>query len=141
MRLSLCATFALLAIAALPHPAAGAPAVWKIVDNAFLRVNDEGVKEWSAFQIEKKEDRFLIQLADRFLLIDAQQKQAFEIASADIQHNGSDILWDAAKKPSKPLATSGWLVRDVGFAQRIKMHLDAEDRTLDLQVPHRFTRP
>lgn len=135
------AAFALLAVAALTHSAAGAPLLWKTVANAFLRVNDQGVKEWAVFQVEKKDDRFLLQLADRFLLVDAGQKQVFELAPADIERNGSDVLWDPANEPAKPLATSQWLVRDVGLAQRIKMHLDAEARTLDLQIPHRSSRP
>ena len=141
MRKTLAAALALLAIAALAQPAAAAPLVWKPVANAFLRVNDQGLKEWSVFQIEKKDDRFLLQLADRFLLVDAQQKQVFELMPAKIGRSGSDILWDPADKPARPLATSAWLVRDVGLAQRIKMRLDAEDRTLDLQIPHPPSRP
>ena len=39
------------------------------------------------------------------------------------------------------MVTSDWLVRDVGLAYRIKMHLDAEDRTLDLQLTHPVGRP
>ena len=136
-----CVIAALLAVAALTPSAAGAPLLWKTVANAFLRVNDEGVKEWGAFQIEKKDDRFLLQLADRFLLVDTQQRQGFQLRSADIERNDSGLLWDPANKPAKPLATSGWLVRDVGLAQRIKVRLDAEDRTLDLQIPHRSSRP
>lgn len=141
IRQTRCVLVVLLALAALTQSAAGAPLLWKTVANAFLRVNDEGVKEWGAFQIEKKDDRFLLQLADRFLLVDMQQKQVFELAPADVARNDSGLLWDPANKPAKPLATSEWLVRDVGLAQRIKMRLNAENRTLDLQVPHRSSRP
>jgi hypothetical protein len=130
---------ALLA-AAITSPAIAAPLVWKTIANAFLRVNDEGAKQWDVFQIEKKDDRYLLQLADRFLLIDTDRKQVFELASADIKYDGSDVLWDSANKPAKPLATSGWMVRNVGFAQRIKMRLDGEERTLDLQIPHPYSR-
>ena len=136
-----CATLALLAVAALVQSAAAAPLLWKTVSNAFLRVNDQGLKEWNVFQVDKKDNRFLLQLADRFLLVDTQQKQVFELPPAKIHRSGSDILWDPADKPAKPLATSSWLVRDVGLAQRIRMRLDAEDRTLDLQIPHPSSRP
>jgi hypothetical protein len=141
IRQTRCVLVVLLALAALTQSAAGAPLLWKTVANAFLRVNDEGVKEWGAFQIEKKDDRFLLQLADRFLLVDMQQKQVFELAPADVARNDSGLLWDPANKPAKPLATSEWLVRDVGLAQRIRMRLNAENRTLDLQIPHRPSRP
>jgi hypothetical protein len=135
------AAFALLALTLFAQAVAAKPLLWKPVTNAFLRVNDQGLKEWSVFQVEKKDPRYLIQLADRFLLVDAQRKQVFELAPATIERSGSDMLWDAADKPSRPLATSAWLVRDVGLAYRIKMRLDAEDRTLDLQLPHPASRP
>ena len=140
MRKTLVAALALLVVAAAPR-AFATPLVWKLVPSAFLRVNDQGLKEWNVFQIEKKADLFLLQLADRFLLVDAPNKQVFELAPEKITRAGSDILWDPADKPAKSLATSAWLVRDVGPARRIKMHLDVEDRTLDLQIPHSFSRP
>ena len=136
------AAFALLAItAAAPATAAAKPLVWKPALKAILRVDDQAVKEWDAFQIEKKNDRFLVQLGGRFLLVDAQQKQVFELAPATIERAGSDLLWDPANRPAKPLATSNWVVRDVGLALRIKVRLDAEGRTLDLQLPHPSSRP
>ena len=141
------AALAFLAVVAFTRLTPADPLPWKPVANAFLRVNDEGLKEWGVFQIEKKtkkdkaDDRFLVQLADRFLLVDAAQRKVFDLTSANIQRSGPDALWDAANLPAKPLNTSEWLVRDVGLAQRIKMHLDAEDRTLDLQIPHRPSRP
>src|SRR5678816_4190096 len=55
------------------------PLPWKLVTNAFLRVNDGGPpKEWTAFQIEKKHDRVLLQMSDRVLFIDANRRQVFE---------------------------------------------------------------
>jgi hypothetical protein len=118
------------------------PLVWKNVLNAFLRVNDSGVKEWSVFQIENKHDRFLVQIADRVLFVDADRKEVFELAPAKLERSGSEeILWDPADTPAKALPTSDWLVRDVGLAYRIKMHLEDEDRTLDLQIPHPASRP
>ena len=134
------AACALVATAVLTSPAAVAAPLWKIINNAFLRINDEGVKEWSVYQIEKKDDRFLLQVGDRYLLIVPEAKQIFDLDSADIAHEGPDLLWDPAKTPAKPVATSAWLVRDVGFARRIKMHIEAEDRTMDLQIPHPYSR-
>jgi hypothetical protein len=126
----------ILALAAATVAVAAKPLVWKTATNAFLRVNDQPVKEWDVFQIEKKNDRFLLLLGERFLLIEAQQKQVFEIAPATVEHSGPDLLWDPADRPQKPLATSVWIVRNIGEAQRIKFQLDAEDHTIDLQIPH-----
>jgi hypothetical protein len=127
-------------IAVLASAAAAVPAVWKLVPTAFLRIDDEGVKEWSVFQIEKKNDRFLLQIGERYLLIDAQKQRVFEISPGAVEHRGADLLWDPEKLPSQPLATSDWVVRDVGLAERIKMRLQGEGRTIDLQIPHPTTR-
>jgi len=124
-----------------PEEKRAAPLLWKSVANALLRVNDQGLKEWRVFQIEKKNARFLVQLADRFLLVDPPRKEVFDLAPEKVSPSGADVLWDPADRPAKPLATSGWLARDVGPAYRIRVRLDAEDRTLDLQVPHLSSRP
>jgi hypothetical protein len=140
------AIVALLVVAASAPPASGAPLLWKTVADAFLRINDEGVKEWNVFETEKKtkkektEDRFLIQIADRYLFVDSSQRKVFDLESASIVRSSDGVMWDPANLPADSLNTSEWLVRDVGVAQRIKMHLDDENRTLDLQIPHRATR-
>jgi hypothetical protein len=133
-----------LALAALLLAATGRadgkPLLWKPVLTAFLRVNDQPVKQWNVFQIEKKNDRFLVEMNRRLLLVDAEHQQVFELMPAGVERSGSDILWDPDDKPEKPLAASMWLVRDVGMAQRIKVRLDQEDATVDLQIPHPPTR-
>ena len=136
------AAFVLLATvaAALPAAAAGKPLIWKPAQQAILRVDDQAVKEWDVYQVEKNNDRHLVQLGGRFLLVDAAQQQVFELLPATIERKGSELLWDPADRPAKPLATSNWVVRDVGPALRIKVRLDAEGRALDLQLPHPSSR-
>ena len=135
------ASVVLLAVAAgLAASAAAKPLTWKPVERAILRVDDQAVKEWDVYQVEKKNDRLLVQLGGRFLLVDAQQQQVFELLPATIERKGSDLLWDPVDRPEKPLATSNWAVRDVGPALRIRVRLDAEGRALDLQLPHPSSR-
>jgi hypothetical protein len=122
-------------------PAAAEQLTWKPAQLAMLRVNDAPPKEWDVFQIEKKDDRFVVQLAERFLLLDAVQRQVFELDPAAIERQGSDLLWDPERRPEKPLATSDWVLRDVGTAFRIRVRLDEEGRALDLQFPHPSSRP
>jgi hypothetical protein len=143
MRRPLEAAVILLALVAFSHAASAAPQLWQSLGNVFLRIDDQGVKNWNVFQVEKekKEQQYLIQIANRFLLVDAERKQVFDLAPEKIKHDGAGLLWDPDDKPAKPLATSEWVVRDVGFAQRIKMRLNAENHTLDLQIPHPASRP
>ena len=63
-------------------------------------------------------------------------REVFELAPAKIERKGVELLWDAASLPSEPLASSDWVIKDVGFAYRIGMRLVAENRLLDLQLPH-----
>jgi hypothetical protein len=139
-RLSAASAF-LLSVLGAALPLGAETLTWVPVEMAFLRVDDSAPKEWDVHQIEKKNDRFLVQLGGRCLFVDAAQKQVFELDSATIQREDSDLLWDPEDRPEKPEATSDWIVRDVGMALRIRMRLDSEGRTLDLQIPHPPSRP
>ena len=137
-------TIALLALASAMLPwaaprvafAAEKAAVWKISDQALLRVDDRAVKDWNIFQTGKKPNPLLLQIGPRYLLVDGHEHQIFEIDPARIEHKGADLSWDPADRPAKPLETSNWIVRDVGLAYRISARLVGENHLLDLQIPH-----
>jgi hypothetical protein len=117
--------------------AAEKAAVWKISDQALLRVDDRAVKDWNIYQTGKKPNPLLLQMGPRYLLVDGRERQVFEVDPAKIEHKGAEGLsWDLADRPAKPLETSGWIVRDVGLAYRISVRLVAENHLLDLQIPH-----
>jgi hypothetical protein len=109
---------------------------WKPVKEALLRVDDQPVKTWNVYQESKKGDPLLLQMGNRFLLIRVHERQIFELDPAKVEQKGAELLWDSAALPAEPLATSGWIIRDVGFAYRIGARLVAENRLLDLQLPH-----
>jgi hypothetical protein len=134
------AAFVLLATVAAALPDRPGSHHLKPAQQAILRVDDQAVKEWDVYQVEKNNDRLLVQLGGRFLLVDAQQQQVFELVPGTIERKGSDLLWDPMDRPEKPLATSNWVARDVGPALRIRVRLDAEGRALDLQLPHPSSR-
>jgi hypothetical protein len=112
------------------------PVAWKPIQQALLRVDDQPVKNWNVYQENKKGDPLLLQMGNRFLLIEVHERKIFELASAKIEHKGAELLWDPAALPAEPLATSNWIIRDIGFAYRIGARLVAENRLLDLQLPH-----
>ena len=109
---------------------------WKPIQQALLRVDDQPVKNWNVYQESKKGDPLLLQMGNRFLLIQVHERKIFELAPAKIEHKGAELLWDPAGRPAEPLATSDWIIRDIGFAYRIGARLAAENRVLDLQLPH-----
>lgn len=109
---------------------------WKPIKEALLRVNDQPVKNWNVYEENKKGDPLLLEIGDRFLLVEIHDRKVFDLATPKIEHKGAELLWDPAALPTEPLATSDWLIKDVGFAYRIDFQLLAEKRLVDLQLPH-----
>jgi hypothetical protein len=112
------------------------PVTWKPITQALLRVNDQPVKNWNVYEQNKKGDPLLLAMGDRYLLIQVHERKIFELPSARIEHKGAELLWDPATLPAEPLATTEWLIKDVGFAYRVGVRLVAENRVVDLQLPH-----
>jgi hypothetical protein len=112
------------------------PVAWKPIQQALLRVDDQPVKTWNVYLENKKGDPLLLEMGNRFLLIEVHERKIFEIAPAKIDRKGANLLWDPADRPAEPLATSNWIIRDIGFAYRIGARLVAENRVFDLQLPH-----
>lgn len=112
------------------------PVIWKPLKEALLRVDDQPVKVWNVYQQSKKGDPLLLEFGSRFLLIQVHERKVFEIPPLKIVHKGADLAWDPATLPAEPLATSDWIIKDVGFAYRIDVRLVAEKHVLDLQLPH-----
>jgi hypothetical protein len=134
--LGLCAVLAFIGLLSFPALAAGKPLEWKAAEQALLRVNDHPVSEWNLYQAGKKDNRLLVQMGARYLLIDVTSHQIFEIDPSKIEHKGATLRWDPDEHPDKPLETSDWLVKDVGQAYRFSARLVAENRLLDVQIPH-----
>jgi len=138
------AAFLLLLFATIPHRsptelalAKDKPVAWKGLVDALLRVNDEPMKDWNIYQQGKKSNPLLLQVGTRLLLVEIRDQSIYEIDPSKVQHKSADeVLWDPADRPAKPLATSDWMIRDVGAAYRISAKLDAESRVIDLQLPH-----
>jgi ABC-type microcin C transport system permease subunit YejE len=124
------------ALFAAPAYAADKPVTWKPITQALLRVNDQPVKNWNVYEQNKKGDPLLLAMGDRYLLIQVHERKIFELAPTKIEHKGTELLWDPATLPAEPLATTEWLIKDVGFAYRVGVRLVAENRLVDLQLPH-----
>ena len=136
------AAFALLAVALFAHSAAAEPLLWKPITNSLPARERSGLQGLEHFS--DREERSALSWFNwriAFCWSTPSARQVFELTPDKIKRSGSDVLWDPADIPSRPMVTSDWLVRDVGLAYRIKVHLDAEDRTLDLQLTHPVGRP
>jgi hypothetical protein len=112
------------------------PASWKEIDDALLRVNDAPVKDWGVFQTGKKRDPLLVQINNRFLLIKIHDRQLFEVDPAKVQRKPDELLWDPSDHPAQPLDMSDWDASDTEAVFRIHAKIKAEDRLLDIELPH-----
>ena len=109
---------------------------WKVIDDALLRVNGSPVKDWGVYQAGRKTDPLLLQMGNRFLLVEIHERRLFELDPSKIEHKAGELVWDPADCPATPLATSDWVEHDVGGAFQIGAKIDNESRSLDLQLPH-----
>jgi hypothetical protein len=114
------------------------PASWKIIDDALFRVNDTPVKEWGVYQAGKKRDPLLVQMDKRFLLVRIHDRQVFEVDPAKIQHKTDELLWDPTDHPAQPLETAEWDANDTEAVYLIRAKLSAENRLLDIELPHQL---
>ena len=112
------------------------PLVFKSIESALLRVNDAPPKDWGVYRTGKKNDPLLLQIRNRFLLLEINQHQVFEIDPAKIERKAGELLWSLSDRPDKPLATSDWTVDDIGAAFIVKVRLQRENALVDLQLPH-----
>jgi len=130
--------FALLVTLAFLAPALRASdrVEWKPYDNAFLRIDEHPPADWNLYQVGKKDDRLLLQLGARFLLILVKDHQVYELDPKKLDRKGDAILWHESDRPDKSLASSLWTFRDIGLAWHIEFHLDTEGRSFSIEIPH-----
>jgi hypothetical protein len=112
------------------------PLSWKAIEDALLRVNNVAVKDWSVYQTGKKRDPLLLQMGNRFLLLAVHDRQVFEVDPSKVEQRPDELLWDPSDRPAHPLATSEWTAEDIGATFRINAKIDAENRVLNLELPH-----
>jgi hypothetical protein len=110
-------------------------AVWKAFDNATLRIDDTPPKIWNIYHSGKNVDPLLLMLGSRSLAIYIHDQSIYEIPPAQLEHKGADLRWRESDRPEKPLPSSTWTTRDVGFAYRIRFTLTGEGRMFDIQIP------
>jgi len=108
--------------------------VWKPVAFAIVKFNDEAPKSWNIYHTEKK-GILLVQLWKRFLLVDLKEQEAYEIDPQTVKPAGENVEWSPADKPSQPLDTPEWKMRDVGSMERVRFRLGKGGHFLELQIP------
>jgi hypothetical protein len=116
-------------------PAVG-PTLWKPVEFAIVRFNDDAPKSWNIYHTEKR-GILLLHIWKRYLLIDVPEQQVFDIDPQTVKAHGSGVEWPLADTPSEPLEIVEWKERNIGPVQRIRFRLGKDGHVLELQLPQR----
>lgn len=125
----------LLLLSANPQaPSADKKSVWKSVEFAIVRFNDEAPQTWNIYHTEKR-GILLVKLWKRYLLVDIKEQEVYEVDPQTVKPRGDSVEWSMSELPSEPIETSEWKERDVGPVERIRFRFGKAGHFLDIQLP------
>ena len=137
---SFCVALALLsaALCALPlqaqNPSSDKKVLWKPVEFAIVKFNEEAPKSWNIYHTEKK-GLLLVQLWKRYLLVDVKQQEVYEIDPQTVKPNGNGVEWSLADKPAEAMETPDWKTKDLRSMELVKFRLGKDGHFLEMQLP------
>ncbi len=100
-----------------------------------LKIDDRPVKLWELYRAEKKDSLLLLQLGSRFLLLDLDTREIFELPENSLTRVEKNLRLRSAEHSGKRLASSDWYFRDLGRARLVRARLSDEGRVLEIQLP------
>jgi hypothetical protein len=109
-------------------------ALWKSVEFAIVKFNDEAPKSWNIYHTEKK-GLLLVQLWKRYLLVDMKEQEVYEIDPQTVKLQGNTVEWSLADKPEQPLETPDWKMKDLRSMELVKFRLGKDGHFLEMQLP------
>ncbi|MGA2095832.1 MAG: hypothetical protein ABSH39_06005 [Candidatus Acidiferrum sp.] len=126
---------ALIVLWALPQTApVDKKPLWKPVDFAILRFNDEAPKDWNIYHTEKR-GLVLLKLWKRYLFLDLKEQEVYEIDPETVKPQGDNVEWSMTDIPKDPLEISEWKTRDVGSVRRVRFRFGKTGHFLEMQIP------
>ena len=128
------AAFALGIVALCALAATGEKSVWKPVQFAIVRYNDDAPASWNIYHGEKR-GVLLVRLWKRYLLINVQDQEVYDIDPDKVKAQGENVEWSPSDIPEQPIETTEWKVRDVGPMQRVRFRFGKTGNFLDIQLP------
>ena len=108
--------------------------IWKPVEFAILRFNDDAPASWNIYHGEKR-GILLVRLWKRYMLVDVKEQEVYEVDPATVKPQGQNVEFSPASVPDQPVETSAWNVRDVGPVERVRFRFGKNGSFLDIQLP------
>jgi hypothetical protein len=139
-RLAAAASLLALAVAIFitPQISAADTISWVQYRAIFMRIDDESAREWNIWRDahSKKDEVLLIQWNKRYLRLNTKLQEVREIDPQTVTHKDNSASSPADDSSAKVLPSDGWILRDVGSADRIYFELTAENHKIDINIPH-----
>ena len=108
--------------------------IWKPVEFAILRFNDDAPASWNIYHGEKR-GILLVRLWKRYMLVDVKEQEVYEVDPATVKPQGENVEFSPTSVPDQPVETSAWNVRDVGPVERVRFRFGKSGSFLDIQLP------
>ena len=107
---------------------------WKTVPFAIVRYNDDAPKSWNVYHGERK-GIYLVRLWKRYLLIDTDSQNVYEVDPAKVKVAGENAELAAADIPAEPIELSEWKSRNSGPVIRHRFRFGQSGNFMELQIP------
>ena len=109
-------------------------AVWKPVQFAIVRFNDDAPSSWNIYHGDKR-GVLLVRLWKRYMLVDVKEQEVYEVDPEKVKPQGENVEWSPSDVPDQPIETSEWKIRDVGPVERVRFRFGKDGSFLDIQLP------
>lgn len=119
---------------AQPQADASKKLTWHTLEFAIVRFNDSAPNSWNIYHSERK-GVLLVRLWKRFLLVNVQDQEVYDIDPQKIKVSADSVEWSMADVPDKPIDTPDFVERNVGSMERIRFRLGKDGHFLELQIP------
>jgi hypothetical protein len=107
---------------------------WHTLEFAIVRYNENAPNSWNIYHSEKK-GVLLVRLWKRYLLVNVQDQEVFDIDPEKIKVVGDAVEWSTADVPDQPIETPDFVERNVGSMERVRFRLGKNGHFLELQLP------
>lgn len=109
--------------------------VWKTVPFAIVRYNDDAPKSWNLY-FSSKRGVLLLRLWKRYLLIDRNTQEVFDVDPEKVMAKGEDeVEFTLDENSGQPADITDWKERDVGSLHRLRFRFGEKGNYLDIQTP------
>lgn len=122
--------------AAVSGFARGKSLIWKPVEQALLKENNQPVKKWNVYQPDKRRDLVLVEVGKSWFIFNTKEKRVYKAEGGDFHPRGDSLLGPEPDRHTPVVQIDGWDSHDIGPAQQISVRIKATGNVLAIELPH-----